>query len=82
MPSRIVKGHSRIVVVPQASYNLGLFPTENGYINITKRSCNGYLQLVATLSPESALALQAALNDMLLELEVIEQQKAAEQPND
>lgn len=53
MPSRIVKGHSRIVVVPQASYNLGLFPTENGYINITKRSCNGYLQLVATLSAGS-----------------------------
>ena len=75
MPSRIVKGHSRIVVVPQASYNLGLFPTENGYINITKRSCNGYLQLVATLSPESALALQAAINDMILELESIENEE-------
>lgn len=77
MPSRIVKGHSRIVVVPQASYNLGLFPTENGYINLTKRSHNGYLQLVATLSPESALALQAAINDMLLEMEKIGLNKEA-----
>ena len=57
MPSRIVKGHSRYVVLQN-----------------TKKTRDGKIFYLATLSPESALALQAALNDMLLELEVIEQQ--------
>ena len=80
MPSRIVKGHSRFVVLQYGK--LGLFPTKDGWIQISKKERNGRLFFVAMITPEEALALQAALNDMFLELEAIEQQKAAEQPND
>lgn len=72
MPSRIVKGHSRYVVLQNAT--IGLFPLIDGKIQVTKKTRDGKIFYLATLSPESALALQAALNDMLLELEVIEQQ--------
>lgn len=73
MPSRIVKGHSRIVVLQNAT--IGLFPMVDGKIHVTRKTRDGKIFYLATLSQTEALALEAAINDMILELEGIQTKK-------
>lgn len=70
MPSRIVKGHSRYVVLQNAT--IGLFPMVDGKIHVTRKARDGKIFYLATLSQTEALALEAAINDMIIELESIE----------
>lgn len=77
MPSRIVKGHSRIVKTRSGS--ICLFPTKDGKIHVTRKS-DGFSKIfyLALLTPQEALTLEAALNDMIIELEDIKDGKGLE----